>query len=241
MRGTAVRIAVVDDEEMIRRQIASMISDIYGREDVSCFLYADGSEVIRSFENDFKLDAIFLDIEMKELDGMSTARKIREFNRDVPIVFTTSHTEMAIEGYEVDAFRFLSKPIDATKLRQTLLDLEKLLKVDNKIVLRQDGEDMVFPVSGLKYAEASNNSVRFVFGERVVEQRMKFSEAMKMINEKSSDFIKIHRSYYINLSHVVKINASDVLMDNKELLPISRGSAAAVKKALFDYVRRTGR
>ena len=63
-----MRIAVVDDEEMIRRKIASMISNVYGREDVSCFLYADGSEVIRSFENDFKLDAVFRDIEMEELE-----------------------------------------------------------------------------------------------------------------------------------------------------------------------------
>lgn len=236
-----MRIAIVDDEEVFRRQIASMISNLYGREDVSCFLYADGAEVIRSFENDFRLDAVFLDIEMKELDGMSTARRIREFNKDIPIVFTTSHTEMAMDGYEVDAFRFLSKPIDEEKLRLTLTDLEKLLKVDNKIVLRQDGEDMVFSVSELKFAEASNNSVRFVFASRVVEQRMKFSDAMKMIDEKSSDFIKIHRSYYVNLGHVVKLNSSDVLMDNKELLPVARGASAAVKNALFDYVRRTGR
>ena len=236
-----MRIAIVDDEEVFRRQIASMISNLYGREDVSCFLYADGSEVMRSFENGFRLDAVFLDIEMKELDGMSTARRIRGFDKDIPIVFTTSHTEMAMDGYEVDAFRFLSKPIDEEKLRLTLTDLEKLLKVDNKIVLRKDGEDMVFPVSDLKYAEASNNSVRFVFGKSTVEQRMKFGDAVKMIDEASRDFVKIHRSYYVNLAHVMKLNSSDVLMDNKELLPIARGSAASVKKELFDYIRRTGR
>ena len=236
-----MRIAVVDDESVFRKQITEKIASLYGREDVSCYHYADGTEVIRSFENGFELDAVFLDIEMKELDGMSTARKIREYNKEIPIIFTTSHTEMALDGYEVDAFRFLSKPIDEEKLRQALTDLEKLLKVDNKIVLRQDGEDMVFSVSELKFAEASNNSVRFVFASRVVEQRMKFSDAMKMIDEKSSDFIKIHRSYYVNLGHVVKLNSSDVLMDNKESLPVARGASAAVKKALFDYVRRTGR
>ena len=236
-----MRIAVVDDESVFRKQITEKIASLYGREDVSCYHYADGTEVIRSFENGFELDAVFLDIEMKELDGMSTARKIREYNKEIPIIFTTSHTEMALDGYEVDAFRFLSKPIDEEKLRQALTDLEKLLKVDNKIVLRQDGEDIVFSVSELKFAEASNNSVRFVFASRVVEQRMKFSDAMKMIDEKSSDFIKIHRSYYVNLGHVVKLNSSDVLMDNRESLPVARGASAAVKKALFDYVRRTGR
>ena len=236
-----MRIAIVDDEIVFRKQITEKIASLYGREDVSCFHYSDGAELIRSFENGFEPDAVFLDIEMKELDGMSTARKIRDFNKEVPIVFTTSHTEMALDGYEVDAFRFLSKPIDEEKLRKTLTDLEKLLKVDNKIVLRQDGEDLIFKISELKYAEAANNSVRFVFAKNVIEQRMKFTDAMKMIDEKSNDFIKIHRSYYINLAHVVKINTTDVLMDNKQLLPVSRGSAAEVKKALFDYIRRTGR
>ena len=236
-----MRIAVVDDEEMIRRKIASMISNVYGREDVSCFLYADGSEVIRSFENDFKLDAVFLDIEMTELDGMSTARKIREFSREIPIVFTTSHTEMAIEGYEVDAFRFLSKPVDETKLRQTLIDLENLLKVDNKIVLREDGEDVVKSVSDLIYAEAANNEVRFVFKGSVVKQRMKFTDAVKLIDEQSRDFVKNHRSYYINLAHVLKLGTGEILMDNKETLPVARGSSASVKKNLFDYIRRTAR
>lgn len=236
-----MRIAVVDDEEVFRKQIASMIFDVYGRENVSCFLYADGSEVIKSFENGFKLDAVFLDIEMKELDGMSTARKIREYSSDIPIVFTTSHTEMAMEGYEVDAFRFLSKPVDKDKLLKTLTDLEKLLKADNKIVLRRDGEDLVFPVSSLVYAEASNNSVRFVFAEGVVEQRLKFGEALKMIDELSRDFIKIHRSYYINLAHVTRLGTGEVLMDNHELLPVARGSASAVKNELLSFIRRNAR
>ena len=145
-----MRIAIVDDEIVFRKQITEKIASLYGREDVSCFHYSDGAELIRSFENGFEPDAVFLDIEMKELDGMSTARKIRDFNKEVPIVFTTSHTEMALDGYEVDAFRFLSKPIDEEKLRKTLTDLEKLLKVDNKIVLRQDGEELIFKISELK-------------------------------------------------------------------------------------------
>ena len=178
---------------------------------------------------------------MTELDGMSTAKKIREFSREIPIVFTTSHTEMAIEGYEVDAFRFLSKPVDETKLRQTLIDLENLLKVDNKIVLREDGEDVVKSVSDLIYAEAANNEVRFVFKGSVVKQRMKFTDAVKLIDEQSRDFVKIHRSYYINLAHVLKLGTGEILMDNKETLPVARGSSASVKKNLFDYIRRTAR
>lgn len=236
-----MRIAVVDDEKVFRQQIADMITSLYGRENVSCFLFADGKELVRSFENGFLPDAIFLDIEMKELDGMSTAKRVREYSKDIPIIFTTSHTEMAMEGYEVDAFRFLGKPIEESKLRAALKDLEEKLKVEEKIVLRKDGEDLIFPISDLIYAEASNNSVRFVFPDTSVEQRMRFSEAMARIDSLTEGFCKIHRSYYVSLGHVVRMSGSEVLMDNKENLPVARGLAAEARKRLLEYIRSNGR
>ena len=85
-----MRLAIADDESVYRKQISDLIISLYGRENVSCYLYSDGTELIRSFENNFPLDAVFLDIEMKDLDGMSTAKKIREFNKEIPIIFLTS-------------------------------------------------------------------------------------------------------------------------------------------------------
>lgn len=236
-----MRLAIVDDENVYRSQIAELIDSVYGKAEVSCFLYADGSELIRSFENGFKLDAIFLDIEMKDVDGMTAAKTIREYSKDIPIVFLTSHTELAMDGYEVDAFRFLSKPVNEVKLRETLTDLEKRLKVDEKIVLCKDGEEIVNPISGLVYVEAANNSVKFCFKGSTVELRMKFTDALKMVDELSSDFVKIHRSYYINLGHVRKLSATDAILDNGETLPVARSASQDVKKKLFEYVRRNGR
>ncbi len=236
-----MRLAIVDDESVYRSQVAELISSVYGKADVSCFLYADGSELIRSFENGFKLDAIFLDIEMKDIDGMTAAKKIREYSKDIPIIFLTSHTELAMDGYEVDAFRFLSKPVNKLKLSETLTDLEKKLKVDEKIVLKKDGEEIVYPVSDLIYVEAANNSVRFCFRSGAVELRMKFTDAVAMVDELSSDFIKIHRSYYINLGHVRKLSATEVILDNNETLPVARSASAEAKKSLLEYIRRNGR
>ena len=236
-----MRLAIVDDESVYRNQIAELIDSICGRFEVSCFLYADGSELIRSFENGFKLDAIFLDIEMKDVDGMTAARKIREYSRDIPIVFLTSHTELAMDGYEVEAFRFLSKPVNETKLRETLADLEKRLKVDEKIVLHKDGEEIINSISDLVYVEAANNSVRFCFRRDSVELRMKFTDAVKMVDELSPDFIKIHRSYYVSLAHMKKLSATDVLLDNRETLPVARSASAEAKQKLLEFIRRNSR
>jgi len=236
-----MRLAIVDDESVYRNQIAELIDSICGRSEVSCFLYADGSELVRSFENGFKLDAIFLDIEMNEVDGMTAAKKVREYSKDIPIVFLTSHTELAMDGYEVEAFRFLSKPVNETKLRETLADLEKRLKVDEKIVLHKDGEEIINSISDLIYVEAANNSVRFCFRRDSVELRMKFTDAVKMVDELSHDFVKIHRSYYVSLAHMKKLSATDVLLDNKETLPVARSASAEAKQKLLEFIRRSSR
>jgi DNA-binding LytR/AlgR family response regulator len=236
-----MRLAIVDDESAYRRHIVEMIDSVYGKSEVSCYLYSDGSELIRSFENGFKLDAVFLDIEMKDVDGMTAAKKIREYSKDIPVIFLTSHTELAMDGYEVDAFRFLGKPLNEDKLRETLTDLEKKLKVDEKIVLHKDGEEIIYPVSNLIYVEASNNSVRFCFRGDNVELRMKFADAIRLVDDASSDFIKIHRSYYINLAHVKKLSATDVILDNNEVLPVARSASADAKKRLLEFIRRNSR
>ena len=236
-----MRLAIADDESVYRKQVSDLIISLYGRENVSCYLYSDGTELIRSFENNFPLDAVFLDIEMKDLDGMSTAKKIREFNKEIPIIFLTSHTELAMDGYEVDAFRFLGKPVDEIKLRQTLTDLEKKLKVDEKIVLVKDGEELVYSISDLLYLEAANNSVRFVFIAETVEVRMKFNDAVKKVEAITSDFTKIHRSYFISLAHIRKLSAGEALMDNGDELPVARSASQDAKKRLFEYIRRSGR
>jgi len=236
-----MRLAIVDDESVYRSQLVEMIESVCGRADVSCFLYSDGSELIRSFESGFRLDAIFLDIEMKDVDGMTAAKKVREYSKDIPIIFLTSHTEMAMDGYEVEAFRFLSKPVNEVKLRETLADLEKKLKVDEKIVLHKDGEEIINSVSDLIYVEASNNDVRFCFKGSAVELRMKFADALKKVDEVSADFYKIHRSYYVNLAHVKKLSANEVILDNKETLPVARSAASEAKAKLLEYIRRNSR
>ena len=72
-----------------------MIENFYKSLDINCISFDDGQEVVSAYEKGQRFDAIFLDIEMKQLDGMKTAEKIRSISSDVPIVFLTSHTELA--------------------------------------------------------------------------------------------------------------------------------------------------
>jgi DNA-binding LytR/AlgR family response regulator len=236
-----MRIAVVDDEEVFRNQVSSEITKLFGRDKVSCFLYADGSEILRAMELGLLYDAIFLDIEMKDLDGMQAAAAIRKISRTVPIIFLTSHTEMAMDGYEVAAFRFLSKPVDRAKLKDTLTDLEKHIYSGIAITFHCDGQDIVIPANAILYAESENNEVRFVTGDKSVSARMKLSEAQKKLDKTDCVFYKIHRCYIVSLMHVRKFTATELHMDNGEILPIARSAAAGFKDKMFLYLKQNGR
>jgi DNA-binding LytR/AlgR family response regulator len=70
---------------------------------------------------------------------------------------------------------------------------------------------------------------------------MKFTDAVKMVDELSHDFVKIHRSYYVSLAHMKKLSATDVLLDNKETLPVARSASAEAKQKLLEFIRRSSR
>ena len=172
-----MRIAVCDDEKYFRDTICEAIGVFYHSPDVLCLPFESGGELIAAFEKGQRFDAVFLDIEMPPPDGMETAKRLHEFSPGLPVIFLTSHTELAMDGYEVGAFRFLQKPVVPDKLTQTLKDITQLCDRKKTVCIRENGEEHFLPPDDIIYAEADNNSVRFVTAERVFQTRMKLTEA----------------------------------------------------------------
>lgn len=236
-----MRIAVVDDQELFRNLISSEITSLFGRNAVQCFLYSDGNEILRAMALGLEYDAVFLDIEMKDIDGMQAAAEIRQISKTVPIIFLTSHTEMAIQGYEVSAFRFLAKPIDRQKLKETLTDLEKHIYKGINITLHVESRDIIVPVSTILYVESANNEVRFVTEQQPINVRMKLSEAQRILSEADCDFYKVHRCYIVNMKHITKFSSTEIHTSNGQIIPVSRSAALGFRTKMFEYLKQNGR
>lgn len=103
-----MRIAVCDDEKYFRDTICEAINAFYQSLDVLCLPFEGGGELINAFEKGQRFDAVFLDIEMPPPDGMETARRLHEFSPELPVIFLTSHTELAMDGYEAAAYFLLA-------------------------------------------------------------------------------------------------------------------------------------
>lgn len=121
-----MKIAVCDDEEIFSMKLKKYLEQYYNSIDLIIDVFKSGEDFIRKIKSlTDRYDIVFLDIEMSPIDGIETAKKLRENNKDVIIIFLTSHGEFATDGYEVDAFRFLIKPVQEVKLKRALQDVQK--------------------------------------------------------------------------------------------------------------------
>ena len=141
MKGEQVmKIAVCDDNAVFRSSVKTEIEQYFQSLDVLVCEYDSGESLLKAMKG-ITFDLILLDIEMDGIDGLETARCIRKDDTQVPIVLLTSHTEFALEGYEVNAFRFLPKPLEHEKLVKMLADVEKQIfsKSNLLIGVKKDG------------------------------------------------------------------------------------------------------
>ena len=186
-------------------------------------------------------DLIFLDIEMGGMDGMRAAKQIRETDFETPIVFLTSHTEMAIEGYEVNAFRFLKKPVEEEKLRQTLQDIQ-LMKASHKgVMIKAGGEEIVVIPSEVLFLESDNNNVRIITSSGSITTRLKLSEAIEIFNRINDTIRKVHRCSAVNLDHVARLRDREAVLDDGSVIAVSRSCFVDFKNALYEHVKKTVR
>ncbi|MCR5121953.1 MAG: LytTR family DNA-binding domain-containing protein [Ruminococcus sp.] len=236
-----MRIAVCDDERFFRDTLCEAVDSFYQSLDVLCLPFESGAGLIAAFEKGQRFDAVFLDIEMPPPDGMETARRLHEFSPELPVIFLTSHTELAMDGYEVGAFRFLQKPVIGEKLTQALKDITKLCGRKKTVRIRENGEEHYISPDDIICAEADNNSVRFVTAAREYHMRIKITEALAVLDAASDSFCRVHRSVIVNLAHIISRSEREVRLDSGSVLPVSKSYADELKKRLMEYIRLNAR
>ncbi len=231
-----MRIAICDDEEKYRITLKTILDKLLSNIDYNIDTFDDGNILADAFAAS-PYDLVFLDIEMPAVDGITLAKKIRSRSENVFIVFLTSHIEYALEGYEVNALRYLTKPVDIEKLKEVIRYVQEKQGSSRQIIIKEDGEEILIDINDVIYMESMNQNVRIVTakGEHVIRYNIgDFEEQLK-----NDGFFRIHRGYLISLSKVKKLSGNDVILDGGETLPVSRSNVKPLKEALYTYVEGT--
>jgi len=235
-----MRIAVCDDEALFRDKIVGYIEKSYKDIDTVISSFSCGEELVKHYENgQANYDIIFLDIEMKQLDGIKTAERIHNINEDVAIVFLTSHNEFALAGYEVSAFRFLIKPVQENKLIEAIEGVKKQISNSKTLLVHQKDTDIILKIKNIIYIEAQNKEIYIHTIDNCYIERRNLNEIEEEL--KDEGFFRTHRGYLVNLSYVKKYDSKEVIVDNNEIILISRLKIRKFKESLYLHIKRTAK
>ncbi len=232
------RIAIVEDESEYQEMFKEYINRFANEkgEILSVDIFADGLEITEDYSA--RWDAILLDIRMKNQDGMSAARVIREHDKNVAIMFITTLAQYAIYGYEVGALDYVLKPVEYDKFAIRFERLINSVRKENKeyIVLpSEDGKDRV-DISKIKYIEVEHHDL-FIHVDVIGEDKQYVIRKSISVMEKELDgkgFVRCDNSSIVNLSYVTKVK-KDVVEVGNIPISISRARKKKFMEAIAQY------
>ena len=232
-----IRCIAIDDEPLALKQITSYIKQVGGLELVGAFNSAEEAQRKLSETN---VDAMFVDINMPDLNGMDFVRSLE--NHPI-VIFTTAYAEYAVEGFKVNALDYLLKPFGLDDFKRTVEKLRKHMELisgavvsgvddDNAIFIKTDYKVVSIEIANIRSVEAMSEYLRIY-----VEYSPKAIIAllsMKKMEEylRPNKFMRIHRSFIVNLRKIREISKNHVILDADTTLPIG----ALYKESLNAYI-----
>ena len=233
-----MRIAICEDDIIFQEELRQKIEKYYASLDVLISTYSSGEDLLKAMDHrNPAFDMIFMDIEMPGLDGLETSRIIHARWNDVPVIILTSHIDLAMEGYEVNAFRFLEKPIRQDKFQKALTAVYKRRMDETKIMVTDNGRNVLLSCREVMWLASENIHIRVMTtnGSYLIREKLKD----RIAKLPKDPFFQIHRSYVVNLSYVHSFDNREVIMTNGSHLPVSRNRFQAFKTAMFHFIHLT--
>jgi DNA-binding LytR/AlgR family response regulator len=231
-----ISCVIVDDEPMARVVLASFVDKIPNLELVkSCKNAMEAFEVV----NQQKIDIFFLDINMPDISGLSLAKTI---NQKSKIIFTTAYREYAVDGFNLQAVDYLLKPIPFDRFLQAInryfegvYFIENEIKIEEStlkndfIFVRSERKMVKINFDEIRYIESLSDYIKIYLADKISTTR----ETISNIETKlpNNNFLRIHRSYIVNLKKVVSYT-NEFVEIGKKAIPISRTYKENVLKKL---------
>lgn len=226
-----IKFAVCDDERDMVEYISDKLREYYPTE---CEIkkYTDGKSLLEDSKRE-SFDAIFLDVGMPIIDGFEIAKQIRSNDSLVKIVFVTRKEELAHLGYIYNAFRFIRKSRLDQELCETAKSLSQSLSApDENLSFRNWTGEILINIKTIRYFEADGHALISHANkeERIYGTMQELEERLK-----ERGFIRIHKSYLVNLRFFYSLESKSIKLSNGEELPVSRNRMTEVKEMIYKY------
>lgn len=229
-----LEVAICDDNILFSGQLEEkllQLSKIYFVK-MEVEVYYDGSNLLLEIVNGKQFNIIFMDIEMKQMDGIKTAAQIREIDQAVQLIFVSSYERYMRNTFCVAPIGFVTKPIQYSELKKVFCLAVKILNKKkeyhyfefNKICYKIKMDDIM-------YFQSKGRFVLVACVNEIFKQYEKMSKVEAECEQKGQ-FLRIHQSYLVNFKHIDRISNENIRLQKGIILPVSRSKKQEIDKKI---------
>ena len=232
-----LHIAICDDEKYMSDKIKAMVSDFFCRKNVGIAVcqFSNGEELLRYNK---QIDILFLDIQMKGINGMETAKRLRQKQFKGFLVFITILAEMVFQSFEVQAYDYLVKPLNEKHFDRTMERIFTSVQSFSRanLLVQKGYESRIVSFDDIIFCEIINRKIYLhLISSEVIDFYGKIGELEKKFDNR---FFKCHRSFLINLKYLKSYKSGVAYMENGEEIPVSRLRSKEFSNVILQYMSK---
>ena len=199
--------------------------------------YKSSEEFLFNLNENIDIDILILDIQMEQMNGIELAKKIREKDEEVAIIFVTGVLEHMSKGYSVGAINYLLKPLKEDELFDSLdrayRKIKQLKEKKESLKVVTDKQTIKIRYSDIKYFVVYSHYVHIELLNKKITYKKKISDLEEELPK--THFLRCHRSYIVNLHFIKSIEKESLTLDDNTIIPISRGKREKVLEVFMNY------
>lgn len=235
---TVVKIAICDDDEAAVALHERIVKTSLQAQGIGYEIttYTQSRNLLYDIIDDgFFYDLILLDIEMPGISGMEIPQQIKGFLPNVKIIFVTSHTEYAIDAFELSIFRYVPKNNLEVKLTAAVIDAAKLIDLEagQEYTIQTANRMEKIPYKDIFYIQRDGKNASIVSGIGTSKVRKSLQQVFDELN--APEFIFVDRGCIVNIVQIMKVSDGEAVLKNGERLPISRSHLQEVKRQINQF------
>ena len=228
------RVAIVDDSSVDAAFVENILNAWADDRQilVQSERFDSAEKFLFRYADDKAWDILLLDIEMGAMDGVTMAKRVRQDNEAVQIVFITGYSDYIAEGYEVAALHYLMKPVNREKLL-TVLDraMEKRKQEERCLNLESYGEMVRIPFYEIRYLDVHQNYVT-VHAKADYTVKRTLGDFEKELDDR---FCRVGRAMILNLKYIQRVTKTEVRLSDGTVLPLPRGAYEPLNRAIIQH------
>lgn len=233
-----VKVLICDDDIVTLDNLFSEISLVFQKLDVKAkvFRFQAMDEISDRMLSGCDIALLDIDYNDQNYNGIDIAKRLRRFRKDAVIIFVTNFIEYAPEGYEVQAFRYILKRNLKSDLEPYIAQaLEHMQSNNEKIKIQVNGEYIDLPIENILYMEVMQHNVTVYVQRAGVPNGVKTYVVYSSLSDleeglAARGFLRIHKSYLVNMRHIVKFQSKAALLDDGSVLRVGEKSYSENKK-----------